>query len=299
MSHHSILIYGASGCGKTSIIGQLVKRLLKDFPSGCKARLYSAEHYDSVADVIEAGFMDAWKINTRPHPFETVHRAVDGYWLKDANDPAGELIPPAADNWQKYPIRIFEGMATISRYIASNHHEGGLLWRAGRGDIIGPVQEHIQFRDGEDGIGGLCWAHYRIGQMEMEGLAQRSQKHPGYTIWTTHEDEGREKGIPIVGPEVFGSKMTATIGKEFGELWHIAEVPTAYQTEDGLRNISERRIYLKNHYPPGSNVLHKAKNSFGLENQASVPDYITLTTEAGLFRPEGVDKLVALLKKTA
>ena len=279
--YHSICVYGAFGAGKTAFLGELIQELL---PPGTRARVITAEHYNTIQSLVydkdtnPNGIIEVWKVNTRPHPFETMRFAVDGFWPENVNDPSSPLIAPTAETWAKYPIRVHEGMATVCQYLASNQVEGGLLDRAGKGDIIGPVQEHIQFQDGETGIGGMCWAHYNIGQRELVGLVQRSQKYPGYSIWSSHEDDGKERNSRIVGPEVIGSALTGSIGREFADLWRVAGVPFDYGEGADKRRFIERRLYVKEHFDQNGGGPYKAKNSAGLKNQGDVPDYIRLTS---------------------
>jgi hypothetical protein len=272
LESHPIAIFSEWGLGKTALIAEIARFL------NMKVRLYTAEHYKTVQDSIDEGIVEVWKVNTRPYPFETLRKAADGYWPENPKDPASPLVAPDPETFSNY-IRAYEGMGTFAKYIVSNHHEGGLLDRAGRGDIIGPVQEHIQFQDGETGIGGMCWAHYNIAQNEILGLVQRSQKYPGYVIWTSHEDDGKVKGkAPVMGPEVIGSQVTSIIGREFSDVWHISGFPTDYLQEDGtVRRITERRLYLKDHILTEGGLVYKSKNSAGLRVQDKVPDYINMS----------------------
>lgn len=295
-AHHSTLVYGLSGAGKSSFLEMFLRQLLNNYEPECKARLVTAEHYGAYSAAISEGLLDVWRFNNRPFPFEVSRRAAQGYWPTDVNDPTSPLVAPTPDTWKKYPIRIFEGIGTTAAYITSNHIEGGLLERAGKGDIIGPVQEHIQFMDGQEGIGGMCWTHFRIGQSEMLGLVQSSQTHPGYVIWTSHEDDGKDRGQPFVGPEVIGSKLTGVIGKEFDDMWHVVGVPVDVPTEAGeIRRLIERRLYLKEHIYPGGQIPCKAKNSAALGQQKNVPDYVTLSKN-GLPIVEAPEKLLNYLE---
>lgn len=288
-----ILIYSQYGMGKTTLAIELARHL------GVKARVYTAEHSASIQDAVDEGIAEVWKVNTRPHPFETLRAAADGYWPADPLDPTSPLVAPTSETWENYPVRIYEGLGTFCQYLISNHATGGLLDRAGRGDIIGPVQEHIQFQDGETSIGGLAWAHYNITQREAVGLVQRSQKRPGFIVWTSHEDDGKErKGAPsVMGPEVLGSAVTASIGREFADVWHIAGMPTDYANPDGtVRRITERRLYLKDHVLTEGGMVYKSKNSAGLRVQDKVPDYISLSKN-GLPLLDAAERLFAILNR--
>lgn len=291
-THHSALLYGLSGAGKSAFINQMIRELLKTMP-GKKARLVTAEHYNEYKNSIDEGLLEVWRINNRPHPFEVARAAARGAWPQDPLDPTSPLVEPTKETFETFVIRIFEGIGTIIGYVASNHIEGGLLQRAGTGDIIGPVQEHVQFMDGDEGVGGLCWTHYRIGQMEAFGLVQTSQKYPGFVIWSSHEDDGKDRGQPFVGPQVFGNKATGEIGKEFDDLFHLGTVPVDVQDGEGnIRRLVERRLYLKEHFMPGGHVPYKAKNSAGLLKQKDIVDYIALSKN-GLLVEDAAFRLLS------
>lgn len=268
MKHYSILGYSLSGVGKTTLWQEVVRLL------GVKARIWTAEH----TGVINDPAIQCWKVNTRDNPFKVLRRAVQGYWPQDPADPKSPLVAPTDETFKEFPVRIFEGIGTFGDYLASNHAKGGLLWHAGRGDVIGPVQEHIQFDDDGDGIGGLCWAHYNIGQRELLGLVQTSQKYPGLTIWSSHEDEGKEKGVPFYGPQVFGNKMTGAIGKEFDEMWHYCTVPIDKQVGGEKVRLLERRLYIEEHFLPGGTMPYKAKTSI---SKPFVGNHVKLSDKDG------------------
>jgi hypothetical protein len=290
---HPILIYGSWGSGKTALMAEICRFL------GIKARLYTCEHYNSIQDAIDEGIVEVWKINTRAHPFETFRAAADKFWPADPMDPTSPLLPPTENGAEQFGAFMYEGLGTGCQYLISNHAEGGLLDRAGKGDIIGPVQEHIQFMDGETGIGGLCWAHYNVSQREMVGLVQRSQKFPGLIFWTSHEDDGKErKGqAPVMGPEVIGSAVTAGIGREFADVWHIAKFPTAIAQPDGTSTVIEqRRLYVKDHILSEGGLTYKSKNSAGLRRQAEIPDYFVMSDEEGLPRLDLPERVFSAIK---
>src|SRR5262249_50279668 len=137
--------------GKSSFIAQLIEALLPSLPDGCKARIVTAEHYNAYNKLIAAGKAEVWKLNTRNYPFSTTDKAVDGFWPTDPTDPTSKFVAPTLETFQKYPIRVFEGTATIANYLAGNTVRGGLADRIARGEYCGPTDsgEAIRLIDGE------------------------------------------------------------------------------------------------------------------------------------------------------
>lgn len=272
--HHPILIYSAFGLGKTALLGLIVDRVLQE---GQKARLVTAEHYNVLQKYIDDGRVEVWKVNTRDHPFETLRAAADGYWPADSSDPTSPLVPPTAETWQRYPVRMFEGIATIALYIAGAYVVGGLTQRA-ESERIGFEKEYIQFDDGSESVAGLTWTHFNMTQKEVTEAIRRSQKRPGYSIWTSHEDLTKSKRQ--MGPEVIGTALTAGIGREFADVLHIVGVANDVTDTTGeVRRYLERRLYLKEHYAPGLPIPYQAKNSVGVASQATVPDYLRMSQD--------------------
>ena len=293
-NHKALIVYGATCSGKSSFLSEYLRRLL---PQGAKARIYTCEHYDAYDDVVNEGLAEVWRFNNRPHPFYTTHKVVENYWPENLLDPKSLLKAPGPDFYDRYPVRIYEGIFTTGQYITSNHVEGGLLERAGRGEKFGGQEmDHIQFMDGEIGVGGMNWPMYNVSQNELVGLVEKSQEYPGHVIWTSHEDEGKQNGKTVLGPAVIGNKMTTAIGAKFGNLWHAVEVPTFVNvaSSDEKKTVFEKRLYLKPHLFPGTQLLCLSKTSVSLRNQAKIPDYMQMS-KGGLPDLEACDRLIKLL----
>jgi hypothetical protein len=275
--NHSLLIYGDFGSGKTSLWELLAQRLLQ--PSQ-KVRLVTAEHANSIKPSIDSGFVEHCKVSIRQHPFDALRKMVrDGLWPVDTEDPNSKWIAPTAETWERYPFRVFEGMATFSTYLADGQVLGGLKQRTAVGSDIG-INEggKIRFDDGDEQIGGTSQTSFRIVQDEMESLVQRSQDRPGWTIWTSHPDIIYKKvktptgqvvnGTALFGgPEVYGGALTGSIGKHFADVWRITSID------------DERYLYIKPH--TDEEIKWKCKNSAPIEKQDRVPDRFKLT-EKGL-----------------
>lgn len=284
MKNHPILIYSPFAGGKTSFIQELVRVLLERLPEGSRARLYTAETYDSVTDER----IEVWQFNTRDNPFETMNWVCDGFWPADPLDPTSRMQPPTAATFAKYPISIIEGIATAAGYITGDYAVGGMADRIGKGESVGPSDAKdgpVRLVDGTAAVGGLSRSNIYFAQQRMTNYVTRSLRKPGgYQIWTTHEDDAKEKkqgiattGQTIIGPEVVGSALTLSVGKHFGNVWRIVGVPLDFENGGETRRVIERRLYLKDHICPVHQLMAKCRNSGGLPRQDSIPDYVRLT----------------------
>lgn len=308
----SILCYSPFGSGKTLFVGLLVRELLKKFPPGAQALLYSAEQWDSIEDLVDEGLVKPWKINTWDHPFDTLRMACDGMWPSSKGDSgnydqtAGVTATSREDLVEKYPIRIYEGMATFSNYITGGYALGGMAQRIGAGEKIGPNDSSdgpVQLTDGAYEVGGISRSNFGFAQKRMVDYVQQSQRKPGVTIWTSHEDDVKEKrggiatGQTVIGPEVFGGALTQVIGREFGAVWRLITIPTDYQQRDGsTRRVIDRRLYLKEHIDPASGMVAKAVTRVAIGKQATLPDFINLTDKDKPGQPR-MDAAAALVER--
>ncbi len=265
--NHPVLIYGQAASGKTTIIGDIIEYL------GRPCHLYTCEHWKAVQPLVDRGLIEAWRINTSEHPFEAVKFAADGFW------PA----PDGALKFDPSPITIYEGLATFSNFLAGNDSDGGLASRNGRNETVNPSNSKdgpIRVTDGSTTVGKVSRSDYGFVQDTMQSIVRRSQKRPGITIWTSHDDEvdetvnGQKTGRTVIGPEVFGGKLTTLISREFVDVWRVVRVPVV---QNG-RAFIERRLYIKTHVDPISgSALATARNSAPIGRQAELPDYFLLT----------------------
>ncbi len=279
---HAINIYGDFGTGKTTLAIRLAKKLLSN---GEKVRLVTAENTMSIKEHIDSGFVEVFHVEGRDHPFDTLRKAVDGWWPIEPHKPeVSKLVAPTAATFEEYPLWMYEGTTTLSSYLDDNLVLGGLRQRSADGESIGINEPNkIRFTDGDVTVGGNSQVSYGIIQSEMVSLIKRSQRLRSYTIWTSHSDiiyqqivvNGRPaQGRPLYGgPEVFGGALTGSIGKEFADVWRIG---TTEVEVEGTK-YTERRLYVKEHRD--SDIPWKAKNSAGDERQDKVPDYFALTAK--------------------
>jgi hypothetical protein len=167
---------------------------------------------------------------------------------------------------------------SIARYISGATVVGGLTQRA-ETERIGFEKEYIQFMDGETNVAGLTWTHFNMTQKEVIEIVQRSQKRPGLVLWSAHEDITKSKRA--MGPQVIGSAVTAEIGGEFADVWHLASVAKDVMdpATQEIRRYSERRLYVKEHYVPNSPLPFQAKHSAGIKRDKDVPDYFLMTKD--------------------
>lgn len=279
--------YGQSGVGKTTLLGMILKHYQIKNPKA-KAKLYTCESYGSLDKLIAKGDIEVWQINNRDHPFHTCTQATDGFWPKDPEDPESELIAPTVKDFEKYPIRFFEGLSTWGEYMIGNYAVGGLAERAGRGDHTGPGTrpgtDEPSFKDLTTPVGGNSMSHYNLVQRQIHARVVKSQRFPCHVWWTAHEMKAQKdeygRTHPNFGPEIVGSAATPRAPRWFGNLFHLSitqaeKEVTRNKKDKYLKDEGEHRIFLKEHYDPAiPNIPFKAKMRTAYEDIDKIPPSI-------------------------
>lgn len=212
MRSTSLLIYGQSGSGKSSITSELIKLALKE---KLRVKVILAEESLPIRKLSE---IEAWDITYRDYPFEAIRHASEGYWPQDRTKAKSPLSETEADLW------VFEGLSTMAELLMGSTVPGGLAARYARGMEIGQEEKTVRFKDGEQQIGGNPRTHYGVVQRWMLDCMSVARKLPGIKLWTAHElrvtDE--KTSMPIVGPEIIGEAKTKgdSIPRLFGSMFH-------------------------------------------------------------------------------
>jgi hypothetical protein len=256
-------VYGETHHGKTTFLSSVLHYLLSMNPK-LRAKLCTAENFESLEPWQKAGVLDIWQIDIRQDPFDTIALASQGYWPEDTSDPSSKLLPPTRQkDYELIQARFFEGMSSYCDFMMGGYAKGGLAARSGRSERIGPAEETISFTDGASKVGGNPRTHYNITQRWIQGAVINSKKLPGTIIWTTHEVVAKDdrSGKAILGPELVGTAATSAAPRWFGNTIHAVRVDRRVPGEKGKDPTleSEYRLYLKAHYTEEiPNIPYKA-----------------------------------------
>lgn len=246
----TILLYGRSGSGKSTQIGQLAEHVFKTL--GKKTRLYTADRggFDSIQPYINLGIIDAIEMG-ETNPFIFLQMATKGY-VRSADGKGWELN--AARN-AEIGCYAFESLRAFA--------ESLLAWsalRASQGVNIGG-SGNVNLVETGDGqtvkIGGSNMAMYGIAQARMTEEVWSSQKLDApYIIWTSSvsKDEDTTSVGKVLGPDVIGKALTTEVPRWFNLTLRLDVIPA--QQGKAERHI----LYL------GSHVDVNAGNAAALGN---------------------------------
>lgn len=270
--------YGQSGTGKSESAVAIISRIYQE--TGKTARVLigdgSGASYDALA---EAGVVEMTDYTTRDWPLSTLTRLCQGWWPKDALDPKSPLEAMTAEKFGTIGIYVIEGLSVGANYVMGDK-KGGFAERASRGEKIGqdsPIMLVDQERlpsgqlDTKSGpgltFGGNALAHYGVAQKRMLGFVEHSKGLPGWVIWTAHERASEDKvsNQKLIGPEVAGGALTASLSRVFNNTWHFATAEKTIKAKDDHTEKqidvidAEYRVYTRDHFRPEGNSFIKYK----------------------------------------
>lgn len=207
--HENILIYGGSGEGKSTLIGEYAKWLYKT--KKLKTRLYAADKggFVTLQPLIDVGVVLTEELSG--DPWIWINNATRG----NVRDEKGNWVSGIKDEIGCY---AFDGMAGISEALGLNISE-----QAVKGVKIG--MSAFVFNAGALKIATIDQGHYNIIQQRMLAEIWQSQTLPGTLIWTApvKKDES-DTAAQVLGPLLFGKALTAAIPRWFKYTFRVASV---------------------------------------------------------------------------
>lgn len=256
MNDTTVLIYGGSGTGKSSLIAALAEHFLAD---GLTVKAAIAEESAPLKRVKSEKF-SMWNLGLREHPFDAVRFASQGFWPQILEDPKSKLVHTSADVW------LFEGLSTMGDLCLGATVSGGLAARYAEERGTGLEEKNVRFTDGQMKIGGNPQSHYGTVQRWMLDSMAVSRKLPGIKVWTAHELRVNDEKTmqPIVGPQIVGEAKTKTddIPRLFANVFHCGIKLEKKEVKGyGVVPIPVHRLYLSTHADELlKTMMYKAKS---------------------------------------
>ena len=291
----SILLFGASGVGKTSQSLELA--LYTAMKKSKKTRLVccSGGGWTVVQPGVEEGLIEPTYIRDRANPVETLDRMTKGWWPADPQDPASPLIPPEKQkDWANVGAIFYDGISEACEWTMQT-----MVSKEARGEVrISTEGLAARFKDGDTFYATPGRAHYGTIQNNIGNFVAQSKSIPDrYIVWTALELKATDDvtRVPIYGPDVIGKAKSSVAPAWFDDTLHLTMVPVL----QGKIMKNERRMYLTQHTIGDDPVPYLSKTRIPVG--VVVPDYLTgdaFTLYAFLsLLDSSVDKGVTLLKE--
>lgn len=291
------LFYGQSGTGKSEGIASIIEHMYEQ--EGLVSRVAIGDGSKATytdRGLVDAGVVEVMDFSMRDWPLSTFARICEGWWPVDVDDPTSPLVAPKPGDLKKLGVMGIEGLAVGARYLAGDM-KGGLAEQASRGIKIGqdsPVlttdvlfDSHGKpIKDSGPGtsFGGNPPSHYGFVQRRMEANIERTKGFPNIVIWTSHERSAQDKisGEKLVGPEVFGEAITASMSRQFNNTLHFTTATKLGKlkdehTEKQINAVDvEYRVYTRDHFHPDGQTFVKYKAvSRSVSESQGMPLYLT------------------------
>ena len=217
MKPTTVLAYGRSGSGKTSIVGQLASHVHKAL--GKRTRLYTADRggIGPIRPKVNLGLVDViYKGATDPWLF--LHQAAlgrirrDGKWVDTDNSDIG--------------LMAYESLDSVCYSMLEN-----LSDKAATGVNIGG-DANAKFAVNEEGekfiVAGNNMAHYGVIQSRLRKEVWLSQDQSvDYVMWTAGvgKEEDPAAAKKVLGPDSIGKALTTEIPRWFDYTFRLDTVP--------------------------------------------------------------------------
>jgi hypothetical protein len=244
-NNKSILLYGDSGDGKSTLLGEFAEWIYKTTKK--RTRLYSADRggVETVRPYIELGIIELIQLDG--DPWVWLNSVVRGK-IKEA----GKWVNGVKDDIGFY---AFESMTSMADEFMSS-----LAKKAGQGlNVGGGANVSFKVNEGADTlmISGNNMSHYNVTQMRLVEEIWESQKLPGWTAWTAavKRDEDPNASGKILGPAIAGKALTAEVPRWFTYSFRVAAIPPQGTTPE--RHI----LYMGDHTDMGSGNAKGLGNS--------------------------------------
>lgn len=266
---NTLLIYGATGTGKTREIGTVALDTWKRYNK--KTRLISADGggWGAIQDYVDAGLIDAINISGAETPLTLLRRLARGDWPIN-----GSWQPRESQNgahignpWGEIAMYAIEGLSSIGHMILQDQINKG---RKISEEVVGKFTEvdaetNESFTFGAAGRSHYGFTHRVILELikGFQGLLNHGVRQIVFTsLEATGEDSISKK--KILGPASVGTAITEIIPQRVGDMIHLDIVGVT----EGKVQREEYRAYYTNHVDPDINRAWPAKLRLGPEASA-------------------------------
>lgn len=286
--------YGQSGTGKSESIAAVITEIYQK--TGKTARVLVGDGSGATyAGLAEAGIVEIIDYTIRDWPLSTLSQLTEGFWPADPLDPKSPFKPMSKETYDKLGVYAIEGLSVGANYVMGDK-KGGFAARAALGEKIAgdsPVQLIDLERNPTTGMtiansgpglafGGVTLGGYGHAQRRMLGFVEKSKGLPGWVIWTAHERAAEDKvtSQKLIGPEVTGGALTATLSRMFNNTLHFATAEKTAKKKDEHTEKqvdvidAEYRIYTRDHFRPEGNTFIKYKAVCRTSDPANMPLYL-------------------------
>jgi len=275
MNKKTILLYGRTRSGKSTLLGELAEHVFKTTKQ--RTRLYTADRggIDPIRPYVELGIVEVIE-QGESDPWIFLHKAVrgavrnkEGKWVAGENTDVGMFA--------------FESMTAFADALMLSMAQKAVDTNIGGGANIG----FTVTGDGESlKVSGSNMAHYGVCQSRVTEEVWKSHALPAsYILWTASvsKDDDLSASGKVLGPAVAGKALTHEIPRWFNLTFRLDALPS--QGTKAERHI----LYLGNHQDVS------AGNAVGLGNTRTPLDSTPLPSS---IEPASLVKALLMIENS-
>jgi len=274
----TILLYGDTGSGKTSLIGEYAEDKFKK--TGKKTRLYTADPggWRSIVPYVKLGIIQVVNLVDMPRPWEWISEVTKGKLPIAVGPDGGPIWGVDEAKNAETGVYVFEGGTAFGRVLLDDQAK-----RNAQGNVIGPQQPNFRITEGTVQWAGTSPAQFGNAQTVLTLAIQESFHLKGDVIWTclARRAGDADTTAPILGPQFAGKALTSDAPSWFNYTFRVVTI----SGNDLLKTKSEHRLYIED--------IAETHAGIGADNKATVTTQKTLANPRLPLDADAVDSFVS------
>jgi hypothetical protein len=236
----SILLYGDTGDGKTSLVGEYAEDKFKR--TGLITRLYTADPggWRGLIPYVKLGIIEVINLVGMPRPWEWISEVTKGKLPVGVGTDGMPLWHLDAQKNAKVGVYAFEGGTAFGDILMQDMSK-----RNAEGQVIGPQPPNFRVSEGNAKWAGTSPSQFGSAQTVLTIAIQESFRLPGDVIWTcmARRAGDADTTAPILGPQFVGKALTSDAPRWFVYTFRVTTVPG----NEVLKTKTEHRLYIEDH----------------------------------------------------
>jgi hypothetical protein len=234
----SILLYGDTGDGKTTLIGEYAEEKYKT--TELITRVYTADPggWRGLIPYVKLGIVEIVNLVNMPRPWEWISEVVKGKLPVSVGSNVSWVLDEAKN--AKVGAYAFEGGTAFGDVLMQD-----MSRKNAEGQVVGPQPPNFRVTEGKAKWAGTSPSQFGSAQTVLTIAIQESFRLPGDVIWTcmARRAGDNDTTAPILGPQFVGKALTSDAPRWFVYTFRVNTIPgneiTKVQTE--------HRLYIEDH----------------------------------------------------
>jgi hypothetical protein len=234
----SILLYGDTGDGKTTLIGEYAEDKFKR--TGLITRVYTADPggWRGLIPYVKLGIIEIVNLANMPQPWEWISEVIKGKLPVSVGSAVNWVLDPAAN--ARVGVYAFEGGTAFGDVLMQD-----MSRKNAEGQVVGPQPPNFRVTEGKVKWAGTSPSQFGSAQTVLTIAVQESFKLSGDVIWTcmARRAGDADTTAPILGPQFVGKALTSDAPRWFVYTFRVTTIPG----NEVMKTKTEHRLYIEDH----------------------------------------------------